>query len=79
VVDLCCGSGAVGAALATMLERIEMYAVDIDPVAVRCARRNINSAGGQVMKAIFTIRFPLNFTIASTLSLPMPPMYLLRQ
>lgn len=48
VVDLCCGSGAVGAALVAALERVELYAVDIDPAAVRCARRNVTSAGGQV-------------------------------
>ena len=47
VVDLCCGSGAVGAALAAALGRIELHAADIDPAAVRCARRNI-VAGGQV-------------------------------
>jgi release factor glutamine methyltransferase len=47
VVDLCCGSGAVGAALVAALDRVELYAVDIDPAAVRCARRNI-AAGGQV-------------------------------
>jgi release factor glutamine methyltransferase len=47
VVDLCCGSGAVGAALAAALGRIELHAADIDPAAVRCARRNI-AAGGQV-------------------------------
>jgi release factor glutamine methyltransferase len=48
VVDLCCGSGAVGAALAAAQERIELYAVDIDPAAVRCARRNVTAAGGRV-------------------------------
>ncbi|NOV04024.1 putative protein N(5)-glutamine methyltransferase [Paenibacillus planticolens] len=48
VVDLCCGSGALGAALAATLERIELYAADIDPVAVRCARRNLAAAGGRV-------------------------------
>jgi release factor glutamine methyltransferase len=48
VVDLCCGSGAVGAALAAALDRVELYAVDIDPAAVRCARRNLAAAGGQV-------------------------------
>ena len=48
IVDLCCGSGAVGAALAAALGRVELYAVDIDPAAVRCARRNVASAGGQV-------------------------------
>ena len=47
VVDLCCGSGAVGAALIAALDRIELYAVDIDPVAVRCTRRNIAAAGAQ--------------------------------
>jgi len=48
VVDLCCGSGAVGAALVAALDRVELYAVDIDPAAVRCARRNVGAAGGQV-------------------------------
>ncbi|HEX5268839.1 MAG TPA: putative protein N(5)-glutamine methyltransferase [Gemmataceae bacterium] len=48
VVDLCCGSGAVGAALAASLGRAELYAADIDPAAVRCARRNVAAAGGRV-------------------------------
>ena len=48
VVDLCCGSGAVGAALAAALGQIELHAADIDPAAVRCARRNVAAAGGQV-------------------------------
>ncbi|MGC5014282.1 putative protein N(5)-glutamine methyltransferase [Streptosporangium sp. DT93] len=47
IVDLCCGSGAVGAALAAALGEAELYAVDIDPAAVRCARRNVG-AGGRV-------------------------------
>jgi release factor glutamine methyltransferase len=41
VVDLCCGSGALGAALLVAVGGIELYAVDIDPAAVRCARRNL--------------------------------------
>ncbi|WP_369974899.1 putative protein N(5)-glutamine methyltransferase [Thermobifida halotolerans] len=45
VVDLCCGSGAVGAALAAALGPIELHAADIDPVAVRCARRNLAGKG----------------------------------
>jgi release factor glutamine methyltransferase len=48
VVDLCCGSGAVGAALAAALGRVELHAADIDLAAVRCARRNIPAAVGQV-------------------------------
>jgi len=48
IVDLCCGSGAVGAALAAALDPAELYATDIDPGAVRCARRNLAAAGGHV-------------------------------
>jgi release factor glutamine methyltransferase len=48
VVDLCCGSGAVGAALVAALGQVELYAVDLDPAAVRCARRNVVTAGGRV-------------------------------
>lgn len=48
VVDLCCGSGAVGAALAAGLGSVELHAADIDPVAVRCARGNVAAAGGHV-------------------------------
>jgi release factor glutamine methyltransferase len=45
VVDLCCGTGALGAALAANLAGIELYAADIDPAEVRCARRNILDPG----------------------------------
>jgi release factor glutamine methyltransferase len=48
VVDLCCGSGALGAALAAVLGRAELHAADIDPAAVRCARRNVAAAHGRV-------------------------------
>jgi release factor glutamine methyltransferase len=48
VVDLCCGSGAVGASVAAALGRVELHAADIDPAAVACARRNVAAAGGQV-------------------------------
>jgi release factor glutamine methyltransferase len=41
VVDLCCGAGAIGAALAAAMDQAEVHAVDIDPAAVRCARRNV--------------------------------------
>ncbi|MEV4437793.1 putative protein N(5)-glutamine methyltransferase [Streptomyces sp. NPDC049577] len=45
VVDLCCGSGAVGAALLAALGTVELHAADIDPAAVRCARRNLGGDG----------------------------------
>ncbi|MEU8567772.1 putative protein N(5)-glutamine methyltransferase [Streptomyces pathocidini] len=50
VVDLCCGTGAVGVALAAALGSVELYAVDVDPAAVRCARRNVADAGGRVFE-----------------------------
>ncbi|MFF2030974.1 putative protein N(5)-glutamine methyltransferase [Arthrobacter sp. NPDC058192] len=46
VVDLCCGSGAVGAALAVRCGPVELHGADVDPAAVRCARRNIVPLGG---------------------------------
>ena len=48
IVDLCCGSGAVGAALAAALHPAEVHASDVDPAAVACARRNLAAAGGHV-------------------------------
>ncbi|MEV5875459.1 putative protein N(5)-glutamine methyltransferase [Streptomyces sp. NPDC052101] len=47
VVDLCCGSGALGAALAAALDGAEVHAADIDPAAVRCAGRNLAPYGGR--------------------------------
>ncbi len=44
VVELCCGAGAVAAAVAATVAGVELYAGDIDPVAVRCARRNLPDA-----------------------------------
>ncbi|REE95366.1 putative protein N(5)-glutamine methyltransferase [Thermomonospora umbrina] len=48
VVDLCCGSGALGVALADALGRVELHAADVEPAAVRCARRNVARVGGEV-------------------------------
>jgi release factor glutamine methyltransferase len=44
VLDLCCGSGAVAAVLQRDLPNAEVHCADIDPVAVECARRNVNPA-----------------------------------
>lgn len=48
VVDLCCGSGAVGVAVCAAVAGVELHATDVDPVAVRCAWRNVAPAGGRV-------------------------------
>ena len=44
VVDLCCGCGAVAAVVAAALPDAEVHAADLDPVAVRVARRNLPGA-----------------------------------
>src|SRR5215210_6890964 len=48
VVDLCCGSAAISAALTAMIQPLEIHAVDIDPIAVACARVNIPEGLGSV-------------------------------
>ncbi|HEX7660206.1 MAG TPA: putative protein N(5)-glutamine methyltransferase [Pseudonocardiaceae bacterium] len=48
VLDLCCGSGALGAALGSALPGVELHAADIESAAVRCARRNLAGFGGRV-------------------------------
>ncbi len=46
VVDLCCGTGAIGVAIADALPGVELHAADVDPDAVACARLNVTM--GQV-------------------------------
>ena len=41
VVDLGCGVGAIAAAVLARVSGVEVYAVDLDPDAVACARRNL--------------------------------------
>lgn len=41
VVDLCCGTGALGAAVAAAVPGVAVHAADVDPAAVACARRNL--------------------------------------
>jgi release factor glutamine methyltransferase len=45
VVDMCCGSGAIGLAVAAGARGVELHAAEIDPVAVRCARENLEGVG----------------------------------
>jgi release factor glutamine methyltransferase len=57
IVDLCCGTGALGLAVAAEAGQAgslaapstaELHAADLDPAAVACARRNVGPAGGRV-------------------------------
>jgi release factor glutamine methyltransferase len=49
VVDLCCGTGAVGVALHARQPDVELFASDIEPAAVECARKNVEPIGGRVL------------------------------
>ncbi|MFI7272676.1 putative protein N(5)-glutamine methyltransferase [Streptomyces sp. NPDC049879] len=84
VVDLCCGSGAIAAALATALRPAALHAADIDPAAVACARRNLAPLGGLVHEGdLFTALPPAlrgrvdvlaaNVPYVPTRSLPLLP------
>jgi release factor glutamine methyltransferase len=49
IVDLCCGTGAVGLAVHRALGG-SLYAADLDPAAVACARVNLAAVGGAVFE-----------------------------
>ncbi|GAB3569159.1 putative protein N(5)-glutamine methyltransferase [Spelaeicoccus albus] len=53
LVDLCCGVGAVAAATIEAGIGAEVYAADIDPVAVGCARHNVGARGQAVEGDLF--------------------------
>jgi release factor glutamine methyltransferase len=46
VLDLCCGCGAIGAAIAAARSGVRLWAGDVDAVAVANARENIAAFGG---------------------------------
>ena len=43
VVELCCGAAAVAAVVAVEVAGTRVCAADVDPAAVRCARRNLRT------------------------------------
>ena len=43
-VDLCCGTGALGAALTHHHPGLDLHAADIDPASLACARHNLPRA-----------------------------------
>ena len=48
VLDLCCGTGAVGRAITASLTAVELHAAELDPASAACARRNVLPSGGAV-------------------------------
>jgi release factor glutamine methyltransferase len=47
LVELCCGAGAIAAAVRAAVPELGVYAVELVPVAAECARRNL--PGAQVL------------------------------
>jgi release factor glutamine methyltransferase len=84
VVDLCCGTGAIGAVVRARVPGIELHAADVDPAAVRCARRTL-AAGAAVYEGDLDAPLPtdlrgrVDVLVASTPYVPrdaialMPP------
>jgi len=48
VVDLCCGTGALGLVVARAVDGITLHATDLDPAAVAVARANLLPVHGHV-------------------------------
>jgi release factor glutamine methyltransferase len=69
IVDLCCGTGALGVATAKAFSHAELHAADIDAAAVRCARRNVLPAGGHVYQGDLFAPLPteLRKTVAAAI------------
>ena len=70
VVDLCCGTGALGAAVAAEVGRIELHAADLDPAAVACARRTVP---GRVHEGDLDAALPIDLRGRVDVLLASPP------
>lgn len=67
VLDLCCGSGALGMTVAARVPGIALHAADVDPAAVRVARANLGPLGGRVYEGDLFAALPP--ALAGTLDL----------
>ena len=50
ILDLCCGCGAIGIAIASAISGAELFAADIEHAAVENTRRNFAITGGRVFE-----------------------------
>ncbi|CAA9345536.1 MAG: Uncharacterized methyltransferase SCO7062 [uncultured Nocardioidaceae bacterium] len=83
VLDMCCGSGAVAAALEAAVPGLDVWATDVDPAAQACARRNLpppaRVLGGDLFAALPpALRGQVDLLVASppyvpTAALPLMP------
>ncbi|MGW1520951.1 putative protein N(5)-glutamine methyltransferase [Streptomyces sp. NPDC002287] len=64
VLDLCCGVGALGAAVASQVPGgVELHAADIDPAALAYARRNVAPYGGTVWEGDLYAALPAGLRV----------------
>jgi release factor glutamine methyltransferase len=69
VVELCCGSAALSVALASTVGDVELYAVDIDLAAVRCASRNLAALSARAVALQGDLYEPLPASLAGAIDL----------
>jgi release factor glutamine methyltransferase len=72
VVDLCCGAGALGAAVAAEVGDVELHATDVDAAAVACARRTVPS-GAHVYRGDLVAALPVDLRGRVDVLLASPP------
>jgi release factor glutamine methyltransferase len=76
VLDMCCGSGAVGLAVATALGAADLHAADLDGPAVKCAAANLGPLSGHVYQGDLyeplpdTLRGVVNLLVANAPYVP---------
>ena len=75
VVDLCCGTGALGLALSTLVPGVLLTAADLDPDAVSCARHNLGHEVAVLTGDLFgalpaELRGRINMLLANTPYVP---------
>lgn len=73
LVDLCCGTGAVGAALAAEVPQVRLHAADLDSRAVACARRNLTAVGGVVHQGDLFAALPRRLRRRTDVVVASPP------
>lgn len=64
VVDLCCGTGAVGLAVVTRVPGTRLWSADLDPAAVACAVANLAGTGATVLQGDLDAPLPASLARA---------------
>ena len=82
VVDLCCGSGAIGLAVQHLAGPVDLYLADISAAAVACARDNLGAAGTVYQGDLFAalpdaLRGRVDVLIANVPYVPTPDLPML--